>query len=91
VKAIASKDGASVMLQLPNKTGWTFTVRGGTLRLEDSVYLPGRMQPRRSQQIVVRGVVGRQGRINWAFKRIVRKKPAGDGRAAGGGQGALLL
>src|SRR5262245_1310500 len=91
VKAIASKDGASVMLQLPNKSGWTFTVRGGTLRLEDSVYLPGRVQPRRSQQIVVRGVVGRPGRINWAFKRIARKKPAGDGRAAGAGQAALLL
>ena len=55
VKAIASKDGASIMLQLPNKAGWTFTVRGGVLRLEDSVYLPGRVQPRRSQQIVVRG------------------------------------
>ena len=91
VKAIASKDGTSVMLQLPSKAGWTFTVRGGTLRLEDSVYLPGRAQPRRSQQIVVRGVVGRPGRINWAFKRIARKKPASDGRAAGAGQAALLL
>ena len=89
VKAIASKDGASVMLQLPNKAGWTFTVRGGVLRLEDSVYLPGRVQPRRSQQIVVRGVVGRPGRINWAFKRIARRKP-NEGRA-GAGQSALLL
>jgi uncharacterized heparinase superfamily protein len=91
VKAIASKDGASVMLQLPNKAGWTFTVRGGSLGLEDSVYLPGRVQPRRSQQIVVRGVVGERGRINWAFKRIAKKKPAGDGRAAGSAQSTLLL
>jgi uncharacterized heparinase superfamily protein len=91
VKAIASKDGASVMLQLPNKAGWTFTVRGGVLRLEDSVYLPGRVQPRRSQQIVVRGVVGRPGRINWAFKRIAKRKANGEGRAAGTGQSALLL
>ena len=73
VKANVSKDGASVVLVLPDRHGWRFSARGGRVRLEDSVYLLGRGGPRRSQQIVVVGIVGRPDRINWAFKRIDKR------------------
>jgi uncharacterized heparinase superfamily protein len=75
VKANLTQDGASVVLVLPDRNGWRFSARGGRLRLEDSVYLLGRSGPRRSQQIVVSGVVGHPDRVNWSFKRI-EKRPA---------------
>lgn len=73
VKANVSQDGASVVLVLPDRNGWRFSARGGRLRLEDSVYLLGRGGPRRSQQIVVTGIVGQPDRVNWAFKRIEKR------------------
>ena len=65
------------MLVLPDRTGWRFAARGGQLRLEDSVYLTGQAVPRRTQQIVIRGVAGRPDRVNWAFKRIERRRVSG--------------
>ncbi|MFW6076894.1 MAG: heparinase II/III family protein, partial [Hyphomicrobiales bacterium] len=65
VRATVSQDGASVMLVLPDRNGWRFSARGGRLGLEDSVYLLGRGGPRRTQQIVVSGVVGHPDRVNW--------------------------
>jgi uncharacterized heparinase superfamily protein len=81
VKANISQDGASVVLMLPDRNGWRFSARGGRLRLEDSVYLLGRGGPRRTQQIVISGVVGHPDRINWTFKRIDRR--AAPGSASG--------
>ena len=76
VKATLSMDAASVMLILPNRTGWRFSARGGRLKLEDSVYLPGSSGARKTKQIVVEGITGRTDRIQWAFKRIARRKPS---------------
>ncbi len=42
LKATLSKDSATIMLILPNKMGWRFSARGGTLSLEESIYLSGR-------------------------------------------------
>lgn len=70
VKATMSRDGASIMLLLPNKVGWRFSARGGKLSLESSVYLPDSKSPRSTEQIVISGVAGRPDRILWAFKRI---------------------
>ncbi len=70
VKATLSRDGASIMLVLPNKVGWRFSARGGILSLETSVYLPDSKSPRPTEQIVISGVAGRPERIVWAFKRI---------------------
>jgi uncharacterized heparinase superfamily protein len=81
VKANISQDGASVVLMLPDRNGWRFSARGGRLRLEDSVYLLGRGGPRRTQQIVVSGVVGHPDRVNWTFKRIDRRAAPGQASA----------
>jgi len=73
VKATLSKGHASVMLMLADRMGWRFSARGGDLSLEDSVYLTSHATPRRTQQIVIRGVVGRPDRLQWAFKRIEKR------------------
>ena len=73
VKATLAKDAASIMLLLPDRSGWRFSAKGGELRLQDSVYLLGRSGPRRTQQIVITGSVGRPDRVNWAFKRIEKR------------------
>ena len=74
VKATLSQDSASVVLMLPNKVGWRFSAKGGRIKLEDSVYLPGSNGSKRSKQIVVEGIVGRPDRVQWAFKRIEKRK-----------------
>ena len=73
VKATLSQDGETVMLVLANRTAWRFAAKGGVIDLTDSVYLAGLPQPRRTQQIVLKGVIGRHDRINWAFKRLARR------------------
>jgi uncharacterized heparinase superfamily protein len=79
VKANLTQDGASVVLVLPDRNGWRFSARGGRLGLEDSVCLLGRGGPRRTQQIVVSGVVGHPDRVNWTFKRIDKRAASGSG------------
>jgi len=73
VKATLSKDGETVMLILANRTAWRFAAKGCVIDLTDSVYLAGLPQPRRTQQIVLKGVVGRHDRVNWAFKRMAKR------------------
>ena len=58
-----SKDGETVMLILANRTAWRFAAKGCVIDLNDSVYLAGLPQPRRTQQIVLKGVIGRHDRI----------------------------
>jgi uncharacterized heparinase superfamily protein len=83
VKATLSMDASSVVLMLPSKTGWRFSARGGRLKLEDSIYLPGAGGTRKTKQIVVEGVTGRPDRIQWAFKKIAKRKatPASNATA----------
>ncbi|CAN5115640.1 heparinase II/III family protein [soil metagenome] len=73
VRAIASKDGTTITLMLPNKTGWRFSSRGAAMTLEDSVYLAGQPEPRRTAQIVLRGIADEPGKVNWAFKRLEKR------------------
>lgn len=80
VKATLSMDAASVVLMLPNKTGWRFSARGGRLKLEDSIYLPSTGGTRKTKQIVIEGLTGRPDRILWAFKRIAKRKAAPPAR-----------
>lgn len=73
VKATLSQDGETVMLMLANRTAWRFAAKGCVIDLTDSVYLAGLPQPRRTQQIVLKGVIGRHDRVNWAFKRMAKR------------------
>jgi uncharacterized heparinase superfamily protein len=73
VKASVDRKGSSIMLLLPNRTAWKFSSRGGAMSLEESIYLASSAGPRGSQQIVIRGMVGWPGRVNWAFRKLARK------------------
>jgi uncharacterized heparinase superfamily protein len=74
IKATLSQDGETVMLVLANRTAWRFAARGCVIDLADSVYLAGLPQPRRTQQIVLKGVIGRHDRVNWAFRRLAKRE-----------------
>ncbi|MGF7160749.1 putative heparinase superfamily protein [Rhodoligotrophos appendicifer] len=70
IKCIGARDRASIILALPNRTGWKFSAKGAEMGIEDSVYLSGYATPRRSRQIVLTGEVGSARAVKWAFKRI---------------------
>ncbi len=71
VRATLSRDGASIMLTLPDRSGWKFSARGGRLRLEESVLLASKRGLRRTVQMVVEGdVEGGGAKVNWFMKRI---------------------
>jgi uncharacterized heparinase superfamily protein len=70
IRANLDRNHSSVTLTLPDKSIWQFTARGGVMGLEESVFLATGGPPRPSQQVVIRGQVGRPQRVNWAFRRI---------------------
>ena len=77
VKATLSQDASSVMLLLPDRSGWRFTAKGARIALDESVYLVDLLEPQRSQQIVLTGLKAKGHKVNWAFKKITRiPKPA---------------
>ena len=82
VKATVSMDGTAISLMLPNKIGWRFSARGAAMALEDSVYLVGQPEPRRTVQIVLRGTAGGADKVHWAFKRLERRSNRGAGGKA---------
>ncbi len=84
VRAGLVQGGAGLLVRLANGDGWRFMARIGDQRAqiaaEAGVYLGGRDgTPRRTTQIVLRGVSGPQGaRVNWLWRRI----GAGRGKGA---------
>ncbi|MEC7491084.1 MAG: heparinase II/III family protein [Pseudomonadota bacterium] len=74
VKASLVKDGASVLLRLPDRSGWRFRCSGGVASLQESVYLGNGQGSRRSEQIVISAAT-RQGntQVKWALARLTEK------------------
>jgi uncharacterized heparinase superfamily protein len=70
VKVAAEARGSGVHLVLPSGVIWQFTARGGTLSLEDSVFLATGGAAERCRQIVIRGITGHPDIVNWAFRRL---------------------
>ena len=73
VRAIASKDGARILLMLPNRHAWRFVAKGGQVSLAESVYCAGETAPRRCAQIVITGTLDGETRVNWAFRRTDKR------------------
>ncbi|MGH6874418.1 MAG: heparinase II/III domain-containing protein, partial [Aestuariivirgaceae bacterium] len=71
-----AKGATSIILLLPNRSGWKFSARGAAIRLEESICLWGRAGPRKTIQILLTGMV--TGPVNWAFKRIRKYPSAAD-------------
>lgn len=71
VKASLVKDGASVLLRLPDKSGWRVRCSGGVASLQESVYLGDGLGSRRSEQIVISGATRKgDAQVKWAVTRL---------------------
>ena len=76
VKATLARDLGSVVLQLPDRTGWRFSARGASLALEESVYFGCASGARKSEQIVIRGNAADVPSVKWAMRRIEKREKA---------------
>jgi uncharacterized heparinase superfamily protein len=66
-----AQDGSSVILLLPSGEGWRFRATGGTIALDESIYLGTADAVRRTEQIVVTGeFTGEVARIQWALRHV---------------------
>ena len=57
VKASLVQDGTSVLLRLPDKSGWRMRCSGGIASLQESIYLGDGQETKRTEQIVIVGRV----------------------------------
>lgn len=63
----------AALLRTPSGQGWRLRASGADMALTDSVYL-GRGEGKRSQQIILTGVVGPEGAtVKWALQRETKK------------------
>ncbi len=70
IQASLAQDRSTVLLRLPNGTGWRFRMGEGSLALEDSVYCPDGFTIRRTLQIAVHGTTGDgTTTVRWALRR----------------------
>ena len=77
VRASPTADGLAAILRLPSQGSgggamWQFRCRGGTLTIDDSLWVDGTDRPIATQQLVVTGEAPAGGAsVSWAFKRAV--------------------
>ena len=70
VEAVITADGMGAILRSPGAPPWNFRCRGGQLAAEESLWIDGRDQPRRTTQLAVTGEVSALGgEIGWQFRR----------------------
>ncbi|MEE2997905.1 MAG: heparinase II/III family protein [Pseudomonadota bacterium] len=71
IKASLLKDGASVLLRLPDKSGWRMRCSGGIATLQESIYLGDGQDTKRTEQIVIAGA-SKQGsaKVKWALTKF---------------------
>jgi len=67
-----------IVIMLANKTAWQFSARGGTMSLEESVFLGDDLGPRKTQQIVIRGTADNAEPVKWALRRVEKSAAAGN-------------
>ena len=71
VRATMAQDQATVLIRLPDKSGWRFRASGGQVRLASSIYVADGETVQRCEQIVVSGSSGRGGaQVRWALQRV---------------------
>lgn len=71
VRATLAQDQATVLIRLPDKSGWRFRARGGQVRLASSIYVADGETVQRSEQIVVSGTTDQGGaQVRWALQRV---------------------
>jgi uncharacterized heparinase superfamily protein len=70
VEVTSTADGRRALLRVRGQKAWQFKCRGGTLAIEDSLWLDGRAEPHGTVQLVIGGESPPDGMtISWEFKR----------------------
>ena len=70
VEVTTTADGQGALLRIRGRTLWQFRCRGGTLSVEDSLWIDGNAEPRSTLQLVVTGESPPDGMtISWALRR----------------------
>jgi uncharacterized heparinase superfamily protein len=69
------QNAASVLLKLPTGAGWRLRSSGGSMALEQSVYLGRAGEIRRTQQVVISNTMeGEEASIKWGLRREAKPK-----------------
>jgi uncharacterized heparinase superfamily protein len=70
VEATLTADGMGALLRSKGAPPWNFRCRGGELSTEESMWIDGRGQARRTIQLAVTGEISAMGgEIGWQFRR----------------------
>ncbi len=70
VEATLTADGMGAILRSKGAPPWNFRCRGGNLATEESLWIDGRGEPRRTNQLVIVGEVSALGGdIGWTLRR----------------------
>uniref|UniRef100_UPI0035C9CD4A heparinase II/III family protein n=1 Tax=uncultured Sphingomonas sp. TaxID=158754 RepID=UPI0035C9CD4A len=70
VQVSPTADGLAALLRLPGGGLWQYRCRGGTLAIEESVWIDAEGRPHATMQLVVSGGSPAGGAsVSWAFKR----------------------
>lgn len=70
VEATLTADGQGALLRIEGGPLWQFRCKGGTLAVDESLWVDGEARPRQTQQLVVSGEAPAGGAsLSWLFKR----------------------
>ena len=70
IEVTTTADGMGAILRSRGVPPWNFRCRGGSLTIEDSLWIDGRGQPQRTSQLVIVGEISALGgEIGWQFRR----------------------
>lgn len=70
VQASITQNGQAALLKLPGGSGWRMRIQGADIALAESIYMGQRGQVRRSQQLVVLGMIDSDTTtVKWAFQK----------------------
>lgn len=70
VQASITQNGQAALLKLPSGSGWRMRIQGADIALAESIYMGQRGQVRRSQQLVVLGMIDSDSTtVKWAFQK----------------------
>ncbi|MCC7274068.1 MAG: heparinase II/III family protein [Alphaproteobacteria bacterium] len=74
VQVSLAQSGETALLRTQGGLGWRLRAAGAVVTLAEGIYLGGRGEPRRTQQIVLSGTTGDDGAVvKWALQREDRK------------------
>ncbi len=91
VKVSTVRNGTELIISLSGKSAWRFLLRGADFKIEDSISLASPDGPRKTNQIVIRGIATSTGvAVDWSLKKTI-KVPKSSSTTADDKELPLLL